>query len=385
MHTAMTPSLLCRVLRDCRDEIVDRSVRLFAVRYPESYERRLREYPGRFDAATSYAYLTDTLFDYLSASDDEERGQALRGLVAHRRDLGRICAADEHLDPADLIFPPCTTELTAEIMLERYAQDLTADELRNGLQTLHAVAVEMTTAVFHGYIHYKEEVLAQQERTVSRLLDELTHVEGNERRSLALDLHDGLAQRLVAISSGIQHCERLVERDTRTARQELDRLGQAVRDTIRDVRSLIRDLHIGGADQGSGLSDLRDYIADLEADTGIRHTYRVAGTVALTPAQEAQVLRIIQEALTNVYKHAGADQVDVRVEELNGALTVTIRDNGAGFDVDAARSGAKRRRRFGLTGMQERAQFLGASLTIESAPGLGTMVRLHLDSDMRHG
>ncbi|MGH2585350.1 MAG: sensor histidine kinase [Dehalococcoidia bacterium] len=385
VQVATKRPLLCRVLRECRDEIVERSVRLFIARYPDVYQRRLRDHPGRLDAATSYTYLTDLLLAYLSATDCAEQEAALQGLLAHRRELGRCCAEEDHLDPADLIFPPCTTELTAQIMLERYAQQLTADELRDGLTTLHTVAVDMTTAVLYGYISYKEEVLTEQQGTVSRLLDELTHVEGNERRSLALELHDSFAQRLVALSSGIQHCERLVERDTAATHQELERLGRVARDTIRDVRALIRDLHIGVAGQDGGLSELPDYISDLEAETGIRHDYRLTGRVALPPAQEAQVIRIIQEALNNVYKHAGATQVEVRVEETGGAVTVSVRDNGRGFDVETARSGAKRHRRFGLSGMQERAQFLGASLTVESASGSGTTVRLHLNSDTRHG
>jgi signal transduction histidine kinase len=384
VQVAAKHPLLCRVLNECRDEIVARSVRLFIARYPDIYQRRLRDHPGRLDAATSYAHLTDLLLAYLSATNHAERDGALREMLAHRRELGRCCAAEDHLEPTDLIFPPCTTELTAQIMLERYSRELTADELRDGLTTLHTVAVDMTTAVLYGYIGYREEVLAEQQRTVSRLLDELTHVEGNERRSLALELHDNLAQRLVALSSGIQHCERLVERDIVATHQELERLGRVARDTIRDVRALIRDLHIGVAGQGGGFSELPDYISDLEAETGIRHDYRVTGRVALAPAQEAQVIRIIQEALNNVYKHAAADHVEVQVEEANGAVTVTVRDDGRGFDVKAALSGAKRHRRFGLSGMQERAQFLGAFLTVESVPEHGSMIRLVLQNDGRH-
>lgn len=384
VQVATNTSLLCRVLRECRDEIVERCVDLFVGRYPAVYQRRLRDHPGRLDAATSYAYLADLLLAHLSATDDGQRDEALRKLLAHRRELGRACAAEDHLEAAELTFPPCTTELTATIMLERYAQDSTAGELHTGLRTLHAVAVDMTTAVFHGYISHKEQMLAEQQRTVSRLLDELTHVEGNERRSLALELHDSLAQRLVALSSGIQHCERLVERDTAAAHHELERLGRVARDTIRDVRALIRDLHLGAAGQGGGFDELPDYIGDLEAETGVRHDYALTGRVALPPAQEAQVIRIIQEALNNVYKHSGADHVEVRVEEAGGAVTASVRDNGRGFDVEAARSVAKRHRRFGLSGMQERAQFLGATLAIESTPGSGTVVRLSLERERRH-
>jgi two-component system sensor histidine kinase DegS len=378
------PSPVCRVLQECRDEIIEQSVRHFAERYPDAYQRRLRDEPGRLDAVTSYTLLTDMLRVYLSTTDSAERDAALQTMLAHRHELGRQCAGADHLEPGDLVFPPCTTELAAKLMVQRYAGEFTADDLLSGLAILHTIAVDLSTAVLYGYISYKEEVLAEQRRTVSRLLDELTHVEGNERRSLALELHDGLAQRLVTLSSGIQHCERLVQRDMRATHQELERLGRIARDTIRDVRALIRDLHIGVAGQGGGFSRFPDYLSDLEEETGILHDYRVTGAVSLPPAQEAQVVRIIQEALNNIYRHAAADHIEVSIEEDGGTLSVTVRDNGSGFDVEAARTGAQRRGHFGLSGMEERAQFLGASLTIDSAIGQGTVVRLVLKSEGRH-
>jgi signal transduction histidine kinase len=185
------------------------------------------------------------------------------------------------------------------------------------------------------------------------------------------------------LSSGIQHCQRLVKRDAGATADELQRLALIARDTIRDVRALIRDLHIGVTAQGGGFSELEDYVNNLEQETGVRHIYQATGLPALSPAQEAQVIRIIQEALNNVHKHSGADRVEITVAGCEGALSVTVRDNGRGFDVAQARSGAKRHRRFGLAGMQERAEFLGAVLAVESAPGSGAVVRLCLKRTIR--
>jgi signal transduction histidine kinase len=375
------PALLCRVLRDFRGEIVAHCARGFAERFPDVYRRRLRE---GYDSATFFEQDADLLLAYLAAAGQAERDGALERQRALRRELGRRCAAEGAIEPDALTGPPHVNEMTAEIVLQRYAQELAAAEVVQTLAMLHTHAVDMTKALLNGYLEYKEEVLADQRRTMSRLLDELTHVEGNERRSLALELHDGLAQQLVALSSGIQHCERLVERDPPVAHQELQRLGRVARETIGDVRALIRDLRFGVVGQGGGFAELGDYIADLETETGVRHDFQATGRISLPPAQEAQVIRIIQEALNNVYRHAAARNVEIRIAEEDGTLTVSVRDDGRGFDVATARAGAKQQHHFGLSGIQERAQFLGARLTVESTPGSGTVVRLHAGGSERN-
>jgi two-component system, NarL family, sensor histidine kinase DegS len=220
-------------------------------------------------------------------------------------------------------------------------------------------------------------VLAVQRAALQSLADELAQVETRQRRAIALELHDSLAQQLAHLYSGIQHCERLIERDPEAAQLELGRLRRIVQETIREARAMIRDLHFGAAAQGEGLAELGDYIAALEADTGVRHTFRLAGPLTeLTPTQEALVLRIIQEALINVRKHAAASHIEVVFGDVDGELRAIVRDDGVGFDVEEARARSRRRGRFGLIGMRERAQLLDASLDILSAPGQGTTVCL---------
>jgi two-component system sensor histidine kinase DegS len=251
--------------------------------------------------------------------------------------------------------------------------------------TLNGLAMELSMARVYGYMHYKDEELAGQRATVSRLMDELTHVETNERRSLALDLHDSLAQRLVSLFNGIQHAERLVTRDPSSTSQELSHLKQIARDTIRDARNMIRDLHFGVTGQDGGFAALADYLEDLELETGVAHTFRITDpTPHLSPARESLMIRIIQEAVINAHKHAAADRIEIIVSSTSGGIEVLVQDNGRGFEVDTALAQSRRRGRFGLVGMQERAQLLRGTLTITSRPGQGARIRLSLTAEACH-
>jgi signal transduction histidine kinase len=98
--------------------------------------------------------------------------------------------------------------------------------------------------------------------------------------------------------------------------------------------------------------------------------------VVADPSRDGEVLRIAQEALQNVIKHAGAERISVRLRAQGSRLTLEVEDDGAGFEPDRP---ALRSRRLGLTSMEERAQRVGGSLTIESTPGAGTRVRLEVD------
>ena len=101
----------------------------------------------------------------------------------------------------------------------------------------------------------------------------------------------------------------------------------------------------------------------------------LAGTPRLRPGVDDEVFRIAQEALHNALRHARAGRIAVRLEEDGSGLTLSVEDDGAGFDPAAA---DLRARRLGLTSMEERARELGGHLVIESAPGAGTSVRLEV-------
>jgi signal transduction histidine kinase len=103
----------------------------------------------------------------------------------------------------------------------------------------------------------------------------------------------------------------------------------------------------------------------------------------LTDMQQVVVLRILQEALHNTRKHAGARTVTIATSEADGTWVLEVRDDGRGFDVDAI--GSRGRQNFGLQFMRERAELVGGTVIVRSRPGAGTVVRLVIDGEGRPG
>jgi signal transduction histidine kinase len=374
--------LLAQILQESRAEITAEWGRLLSTR-GLPYQRRIATEPESLRA--SFDNIIALVIDYLYATDDLAREEAKGHYTTLYRELGRRWAQEERALPEEAIGAPRIVQAIVHVLLSRWSARLAPEELLDILKTLNTLAMDLSMARVYGYMRYKEEELAAQRATVSRLLDELTHVETKERRSLALDLHDSLAQRLVSLFNGIQHAERLIERDVAGAHQELTHLKEIAQDTIRDARSMIRDLHFGVTGQNGGFSALAEYLEDLEAETGVPHNFRIVGaTIELSPARESLVIRIIQEAVINAHKHADADRIEISVNGTGGGLEVVVRDNGRGFDVEAALARSRKRGRFGLVGMQERAQLLGATLSIESAPGRGATIRLLMTAEACH-
>ena len=197
-----------------------------------------------------------------------------------------------------------------------------------------------------------------------------------ERDRLAREMHDSLGQVLGYVNIKAKVAEDLIARGRAPeAGEELGQMRSAVQGAYEDVRQAILSLRT--APQGDGLvATLRGYLERFREQTGLTATLEAADGITLAPAVEAQVVRIVQEALANVRKHAQASAVQVRFDHEGGGTNVTVSDNGHGFDL--AEVEASQGMRFGLLTMRERAESVGGSLTITTAPGRGTKVRLHM-------
>ncbi len=199
-----------------------------------------------------------------------------------------------------------------------------------------------------------------------------------ERDRIAREMHDSLAQvlgtthlRLRALAS------KLGGIDAPDAAAELTSLADLAEDGYRDVREAILGLRESSrADRGL-LESLRAYLDKFSRQSGVRATLETSlrDELAITPDAEVQVIRVIQEALANVRKHARTGSAIVRVEGDEASVAFSIEDAGHGFDVTATLlDGA----RFGLQTMRERMGLVGGSLSIDSEPGRGTRVVAHV-------
>ena len=196
-----------------------------------------------------------------------------------------------------------------------------------------------------------------------------------ERSRLAQEVHDGPAQALSNAIFQVEYIERVVEDDSRLARTELRFLRELLRRELGDVRSFISQLRppllvelgLDGAirEAAERASDLMGIPVNLDLGASPEH---------LSDAAQTVVLRVVQEALQNVRKHAEASHVAVRSLSEGSDWVLEIRDDGRGFDVPTV--ALRGRRNFGLQFMRERGELIGARFEVRSRPDGGTVVRL---------
>ncbi|MEM8960281.1 MAG: GAF domain-containing sensor histidine kinase [Acidobacteriota bacterium] len=200
-----------------------------------------------------------------------------------------------------------------------------------------------------------------------------------ERLRLAHEMHDGQAQVLAYVNTKAQAVREFLRRGKDDeAQAQLEQLAAAARQVYDDVREGILGLRTASDAQGdlaaavrSYLEQWRDQCDDIEVDT------RIDDVAPLRPDVELQWLRIFQESLSNVRKHARANKVEVALGVDADRLVAKVCDDGVGFDPDAL-SARGARPRFGLATMRERAGTIGADLEIDSQPGDGTQVTISL-------
>jgi len=196
-----------------------------------------------------------------------------------------------------------------------------------------------------------------------------------ERARLAQEVHDGPAQALSNAIFQVEFIDRVFETDPRMARTELKFLRELLRRELGDVRSFLSQLRPPVLDELGLDGALLDTITTQAALSGMSIEARLTQPAdGLNEATQTVVLRVVQEALQNVRKHAAATNVVVSTALDDGQWVVEIRDDGRGFDTGAV--AARGRRNFGLQFMRERAELVGALFEVRSRPEAGTVVRL---------
>jgi signal transduction histidine kinase len=212
----------------------------------------------------------------------------------------------------------------------------------------------------------QDSLRASEERYRSlsrRFLEQQEH----ERGALARELHDQLGQSLVAILLNLKAIKGELSPASRARVPESVRI---IKDMIGQVQTLAFELRPSMLDEFGLVLALRNLVTRHGERAGVRASFTATPTDARAPVEiEIACFRIVQEALSNVARHARARLVEVTLTAQDVALEVTVRDDGVGFSVERLRTG------LGLMGMRERAELAGGSLDIESVPGAGTTVR----------
>jgi len=218
-----------------------------------------------------------------------------------------------------------------------------------------------------------QEKIMEQQRVVATL---------QERDLLARELHDDLAQVLAFIDTQGQTVRRLLSRgDIETADAYLARLVEAARGGEVDLRESIQSMRLTLSAHGL-LATLEQHLRHFQFNAAIKTELVRCDSfddAVLEPMVQVQLLRILQEALANIRKHAGADWVSIMFEGVDHHVCVTVKDNGRGFTPgDSKIDNAEH---FGLQMMQERAEAIGGRLDLTSQPGAGTEIKVCVPFD----
>ncbi|MEU4175842.1 sensor histidine kinase [Streptomyces sp. NPDC026589] len=222
-----------------------------------------------------------------------------------------------------------------------------------------------------------EEAMAENAALHAQLLVQAREAGvDDERRRLAAEIHDTLAQGLTGIIAQLQVVTSLTDRDPETARVHLERAAALARHSLGEARRSVHNLAPVALEHDELAGALKKTVADWSEQHRVRADFTVTGTVE--PVHDeiaATLLRIAGEALANAGRHSGASRVGVTLSFMDDELTLDVRDDGRGFDLaTATATPADRTGGFGLGGMRARAERIAGAVEVESEPGGGTAV-----------
>lgn len=212
------------------------------------------------------------------------------------------------------------------------------------------------------------------EQARGELLQQLIHAEEQERRRISQELHDQMGQQLTGLLLGL----RAVRNDAPTPElaERLRVLERLAGETARDMQSLAVELRPPALDTLGLVAAVQNHLEEWSTRHGIEHDFHARGLadVRLPAEIETTLYRVIQEALTNVLRHAEATHVGLVLEHRGGTMRAILEDNGQGFDVEAVLARPDKVRRLGVRGMHERVALLDGKIELESSPGHGTTI-----------
>ncbi|MFC0523513.1 histidine kinase [Pontibacillus salicampi] len=223
--------------------------------------------------------------------------------------------------------------------------------------------------------------LKSQVKSLQRMADEKSEFAKSahkaaaieERQRLARDLHDAVSQQLFALTMMAQAAQRSFDQQPELAKKQLEEITSMALQAQTEMRALLlhlRPVHLSGEPLKQGIHNL---ISELQDKCQIRFDVHMDDMENIPESAEDHLFRIVQEALSNILRHAEATEVDVRLKQERTELFVHIGDNGKGFELDQDKKTS-----YGLKTMQERTEEIGGTFTIRSKPHEGTYIDIRI-------
>jgi PAS domain S-box-containing protein len=258
-------------------------------------------------------------------------------------------------------------------VLEAYGPEALGEE---GSETLISLANQAASALENARLYAE---LTERENQLRRLVGKLITAQEEERRRVAHDVHDGLAQTAAAAHQHLQAFARHNPPGSPRGQEELDETLQLVREVVGEARGVIHDLRPTVLDDFGLAAAIRLQVQMLRSEGLEVGLQEALGDERLPPEVETTLFRVAQEALTNVRKHARAAAVHVVLDRSGRAVRLMVRDEGRGFRPDEATRSNGPGERVGLSGMRERLSLLGGRFELQSEPGSGTTVTAEVE------
>jgi signal transduction histidine kinase len=224
-------------------------------------------------------------------------------------------------------------------------------------------------------LHESEAALLRGRNELRALTAKLFQTQAEERRRVSRELHDDLSQKIAKLQFDMETLEQHLPPDLKEVKKRLLNIRDGVETLSNDIRRIAYELHPSALDHLGLTVALRSYILEFTEREGIPVHFTPRKVPAKIPVEVASTLyRIVQEALHNVAKHAGKTSVRIALNGGLNQLSLSIRDNGIGFDVHSAQDKGG----LGLISMQERARLVRGNFSLETLPGRGATITVQV-------
>jgi PAS domain S-box-containing protein len=341
-------------------------------------EQAEEKYRGIFENATEGIFQSSPDGRFIAANPAMARifgYDSADELINDRRDI----ASQHYVDPRQrMIFEELINEkgVVRGFELQAYRKDgsiiWTSEHVR---------AVRDETGAVLYYEGIVEEVTQRKQVEAERveLLRRLVSAQEDEQRRISRELHDQMGQSLAALLLGLKSLKDSVKEESTL--ESIHRLQDITNRIAEEMHSLIRELRPTALDDLGLHTALANYLEEWSQRSSVAIDFHSNGLLdqRLGTQLESTIYRIVQEAVNNTIKHAKAENISIILEKRGKRILLIVEDDGIGFDAEALLKTPARNRRFGLLGMQERVALMGGSVSIESTPGVGTTVLVHID------